>query len=264
MLTDQSLHQMKLFRNYRVKFCLKDVSGVEHSSKCRDSWLFFSASTLELDCAVCKEQFKVQTEDPAEQIVVTLPCKHPFHEPCIVPWLKSSGTCPVCRYVFFISILIFWQASALNTISDHFSNRTALPWYLSRNITTHLQEIQSQKPQVLAHAHAHPTITPARQTRRVVQVEAFSTVFLVAWAISCTTTIITPKTRVVVRLRRVEAEHGRLRVLVAIHKPGRRNTVGRIPTLPPDRIQHDHRLQVEETPVSVIVIPMSPVDGLMI
>ena len=53
---------------------------------------------LEKDCAVCKEQFKLETEDPDEQIVVTLPCKHPFHEPCILPWLKSSGTCPVCRY----------------------------------------------------------------------------------------------------------------------------------------------------------------------
>ncbi|TFK56457.1 hypothetical protein OE88DRAFT_1729954 [Heliocybe sulcata] len=53
---------------------------------------------LEKDCAVCKEQFKLGTEDPDEQIVVTLPCKHPFHEPCIMPWLKSSGTCPVCRY----------------------------------------------------------------------------------------------------------------------------------------------------------------------
>jgi len=53
---------------------------------------------LEKDCAVCKEQFKLETEDPDEQVVITLPCKHPFHEPCILPWLKSSGTCPVCRY----------------------------------------------------------------------------------------------------------------------------------------------------------------------
>lgn len=53
---------------------------------------------LEKDCAVCKDQFKVGTEDPDEQIVVTLPCHHPFHEPCIMPWLKSSGTCPVCRH----------------------------------------------------------------------------------------------------------------------------------------------------------------------
>jgi E3 ubiquitin-protein ligase RNF115/126 len=55
------------------------------------------APLLEKDCAVCKEQFSLQTEDPDEQVVLTLPCKHPFHESCIVPWLKSSGTCPVCR-----------------------------------------------------------------------------------------------------------------------------------------------------------------------
>lgn len=53
---------------------------------------------LEKDCAVCKEQFKLGTEDPDEQVVITLPCNHPFHEPCIIPWLKSSGTCPVCRH----------------------------------------------------------------------------------------------------------------------------------------------------------------------
>jgi len=51
-----------------------------------------------MDCAICKDQFKLGTEDPDEQIVVTLPCTHPFHEGCIVPWIKSSGTCPVCRY----------------------------------------------------------------------------------------------------------------------------------------------------------------------
>ncbi|KAI0718936.1 hypothetical protein C8T65DRAFT_706595 [Cerioporus squamosus] len=53
---------------------------------------------LEKDCAVCKDQFALGTEDPDEQIVITLPCQHPFHEPCILPWLKTSGTCPVCRY----------------------------------------------------------------------------------------------------------------------------------------------------------------------
>lgn len=53
---------------------------------------------LERECAVCKDQFQLETEDPEEQVVVTLPCSHPFHESCIMPWLKSSGTCPVCRY----------------------------------------------------------------------------------------------------------------------------------------------------------------------
>lgn len=55
------------------------------------------APLLEKDCAVCKDQFALGTEDPDEQIVITLPCHHPFHEPCILPWLKTSATCPVCR-----------------------------------------------------------------------------------------------------------------------------------------------------------------------
>lgn len=76
---------------------------------CSNSDLFLIplAPLLQKDCAVCKDQFELDTDDPAEQVVVTLPCKHPFHEPCIIPWLKSSGTCPVCRYakpsIFFFS-----------------------------------------------------------------------------------------------------------------------------------------------------------------
>ncbi|KIY73589.1 hypothetical protein CYLTODRAFT_416962 [Cylindrobasidium torrendii FP15055 ss-10] len=53
---------------------------------------------LEKDCAVCKDQFSLTTEDPDEQIIVTLPCHHAFHQPCILPWLETSGTCPVCRH----------------------------------------------------------------------------------------------------------------------------------------------------------------------
>ncbi|KAI0003730.1 hypothetical protein BJV74DRAFT_811342 [Russula compacta] len=53
---------------------------------------------LERECAVCKDQFALNTEDPDDQVIVTLPCKHPFHEGCIMPWLKSSATCPVCRF----------------------------------------------------------------------------------------------------------------------------------------------------------------------
>jgi hypothetical protein len=58
----------------------------------------FLAPLLEKDCAVCKDQFSLRTEDPDEQVVITLPCQHPFHSPCILPWLKQNGTCPSCRY----------------------------------------------------------------------------------------------------------------------------------------------------------------------
>lgn len=47
---------------------------------------------LTKDCAVCKDEFEVNQE------VITLPCKHAFHTDCILPWLQTSGTCPVCRH----------------------------------------------------------------------------------------------------------------------------------------------------------------------
>ncbi|KAK6241883.1 zinc finger protein [Theobroma cacao] len=44
-------------------------------------------------CAICLEDF-----EPREQVMLT-PCDHMFHEECIVPWVKSHGQCPVCRFV---------------------------------------------------------------------------------------------------------------------------------------------------------------------
>lgn len=42
---------------------------------------------------MCLEDF-----EPKETVMLT-PCKHMFHEECIVPWLKSKGQCPLCRSV---------------------------------------------------------------------------------------------------------------------------------------------------------------------
>ncbi|EEF44516.1 E3 ubiquitin-protein ligase RNF115 [Ricinus communis] len=43
-------------------------------------------------CAVCLEDFE------PKEIVMLTPCNHMFHEECIVPWVKSNGQCPVCRF----------------------------------------------------------------------------------------------------------------------------------------------------------------------
>lgn len=43
-------------------------------------------------CAVCLDDF-----EPKEVVLLT-PCSHMFHEDCIVPWVKSHGKCPVCRF----------------------------------------------------------------------------------------------------------------------------------------------------------------------
>lgn len=53
----------------------------------------FLSSSASQDCVICQETYKLH------DTLITLPCKfaHAFHEDCIVPWLKNSGTCPTCR-----------------------------------------------------------------------------------------------------------------------------------------------------------------------
>lgn len=45
------------------------------------------------DCAVCKDEMSIGSE-----AVLQLPCNHKYHGECIVPWLETRNTCPVCRY----------------------------------------------------------------------------------------------------------------------------------------------------------------------
>ncbi|KAI5866652.1 hypothetical protein GGS23DRAFT_281224 [Durotheca rogersii] len=48
-------------------------------------------SELKGECTICIDDMAVGDE------VVVLPCRHWFHEECVVLWLKQHNTCPICR-----------------------------------------------------------------------------------------------------------------------------------------------------------------------
>uniref|UniRef100_A0A1J3H218 RING-type E3 ubiquitin transferase n=1 Tax=Noccaea caerulescens TaxID=107243 RepID=A0A1J3H218_NOCCA len=75
-----------LLRNLSLYYRNKTTRS-ENSSKARD----LSGEEEEKRCSVCLEDF-----EPKETVMLT-PCKHMFHQECIVPWLKSKGQCPLCR-----------------------------------------------------------------------------------------------------------------------------------------------------------------------
>lgn len=43
------------------------------------------------ECSICLEAMELN------DVATNLPCKHWFHDKCVVPWLKVGNTCPVCR-----------------------------------------------------------------------------------------------------------------------------------------------------------------------
>ena len=43
-------------------------------------------------CSICLTEFDGDEE------VSSMPCKHVYHQECLIQWLKTSHVCPLCRY----------------------------------------------------------------------------------------------------------------------------------------------------------------------
>lgn len=68
------------------------VRPLDASSEATKSCQHYASCAAGEPCSVCHENFEERLQ------VLELPCKHCFHEDCILPWLKEHNTCPVCRH----------------------------------------------------------------------------------------------------------------------------------------------------------------------
>lgn len=50
-----------------------------------------SIAKRDKDCSICHEEYCL------DEPIVRLPCRHLYHETCVMQWLESHTSCPVCR-----------------------------------------------------------------------------------------------------------------------------------------------------------------------
>ncbi|KAF2686325.1 hypothetical protein K458DRAFT_387332 [Lentithecium fluviatile CBS 122367] len=57
-------------------------------------------------CSICLEDWSI-----SQRIIETSPCKHIFHETCLVTWLNTNNrtTCPYCRQVLYQNAHQSWR-----------------------------------------------------------------------------------------------------------------------------------------------------------
>lgn len=63
------------------------------------AWRVNKNSRGEIRCAICLGGYEDDDDDDGNaDDLLTLPCKHSFHESCISTWVHSFASCPTCRH----------------------------------------------------------------------------------------------------------------------------------------------------------------------
>lgn len=68
--------------------------GLENPPASKSAIESMPTVTIDTDsnCAICTEKFDFGSE------AREMPCKHIYHQDCILPWLSLRNSCPVCRH----------------------------------------------------------------------------------------------------------------------------------------------------------------------
>jgi len=76
-------------------------------------------------CTVCLEEFQ-----DGEEILV-LPCRHIFHDPCVMQWLEKEGACPFCKTPLLPKRQInTWSDYSLETMFSYPISQSAVLWVM--------------------------------------------------------------------------------------------------------------------------------------
>ncbi|BES92225.1 Zinc finger, C3HHypothetical protein type (RING finger) [Nesidiocoris tenuis] len=90
---DGSLHLARLLRDYAMFEELGETSRLPPPTS---EAVIEKLPQIQMEpgskCTICLKDFA--SEEKARQ----LPCRHAFHDECILPWLKKTSTCPMCRH----------------------------------------------------------------------------------------------------------------------------------------------------------------------
>ncbi|KAG5631872.1 hypothetical protein H5410_003589, partial [Solanum commersonii] len=78
--------------NYNDAFHITFTIDLSFFFRCPSCFYHQVLNNYTINCPICMVEFGIDSK--ASQ----LPCKHFFHNDCIVTWLINNNTCPLCRH----------------------------------------------------------------------------------------------------------------------------------------------------------------------
>lgn len=89
----QHQHEHEYFAENNDDFLTGAPPAAKAAVECLPSiWIGQKDLELVLMCAICKDPLSLG------ELAKRLPCLHSYHADCILPWLSSRNSCPLCRY----------------------------------------------------------------------------------------------------------------------------------------------------------------------
>ncbi|GMN32497.1 hypothetical protein TIFTF001_003707 [Ficus carica] len=88
LIFDVNLSEAALTLKPATEPSVEALEKMTYEEYCRSS----CDDPSELTCAICMEVVVIDSH------LTRMPCSHLFHSGCILSWLNTSHTCPICRF----------------------------------------------------------------------------------------------------------------------------------------------------------------------